>query len=476
MLYAISFDDALDTDVLDHVKASLSEAFNQKIVQADPTLFFISADKENVSVLSRFIRESVLSEIKPLPKYLCFPAQTYHGFHRGGFAKEVAALELKVPVAPAASPEAKPSTPAPAVPAKPIISLAPKADEGPKPTPAPKAVTKAIAAPKDTFAVIQAELDDLIGMAHFKETMRSIMSERKMDVLMKRVGLLIAEKPSHHALMLGPPGTGKTVGARILGRYLKVLGLLSKGHVIEVDRAGLVGDSIGSTEAKTKAVLDKAEGGTLFIDEAYSLYSDSERDFGRPALTQIMKRMEDGRGDLSVVMAGSTQEMQKFLSMISGLESRLTMRFVFENFTNAELSRVFHQQIGRHILNPCDGMDELLNEVVALEKGKTQGRFGNGRFTRNLAEILARNVAARLDRNGLLKEGLTAEQLRHMRTITPEDIAKYTETAYAIPKTRLASRELFLRQNTTDKVVPLFSGARRPHIVHVPIAEDSAPA
>ena len=344
-------DDALDTDVLDNVKDSLSKAFDQKIVQADPTLFFISADHENVSVLSRFIRESVLADTKPLPRYLCFPGQTYHGYQRGGFAKEVAALELKVPVAPKASLEANPSSPEVIVPPKPEISAAPKVPSEPAAPAVLKAPAKpkVLAAPKDTLAIIQAEINDLIGMTHFKETMRSIMSERKMDLLMRKVDLLIAEKPSHHALMIGPPGTGKTVGARILGRYLKVLGVLSKGHVIEVDRAGLVGDSIGSTEAKTKAVLDKAEGGTLFIDEAYALYSDSERDFGRPALTQIMKRMEDGRGDLSVVMAGSTLEMQKFLSMISGLESRLTMRFNFENFTNPDLSRVFHLQIERQI-------------------------------------------------------------------------------------------------------------------------------
>ena len=122
-------------------------------------------------------------------------------------------------------------------------------------------------------------------------------------------------------------------------------------------------------------------------------------------------------------------------------------------------------------------MDDLLQEVVALEKGKAHGRFGNGRFTRNLAEALARNVAARLDQDGLLQEGLTAAQLKHLRTITPEDISAYMEIAYSIPKTRLASRALLQRQPmTTGTVVPLFSGARRPRVdARVPAVEDATP-
>ena len=258
-----------------------------------------------------------------------------------------------------------------------------------------------------------ARLDKLIGLERVKIGVRDLTNLVKVNQLRKAQGLKTPER-SLHLVFYGNPGTGKTTVARLIGQIYRALGALNKGHCVETDRGGLVGEYVGHTAPKTKAVLTKALGGVLFIDEAYALApQDSARDFGQEAVDTLLKFMEDHREDLAVIVAGYPDEMKRFLTSNPGLQSRFPNKLFFDDYTSDELVLIFRRY--------CESQDYELNSEAEEELKKVidQNRdepFSNARFVRNVFERVLANQATRLirvssaDRKALVE--IRAEDLR----------------------------------------------------------------
>ena len=186
------------------------------------------------------------------------------------------------------------------------------------------------------------ELDDLIGLNSVKKEVRSLANFVKLQKQREAQGLKTA-KVSYHLVFYGSPGTGKTTVARIVGRIYKDLGVLKKGHTVETDRAGLCGEYVGKTGPKTDTVISKALDGVLFIDEAYSLVPEggAGNDYGQEAISTILKRMEDYRDRLVVIVAGYKDEMQRFIDSNPGLQSRFNRYIDFPDYSGTELVEIF---------------------------------------------------------------------------------------------------------------------------------------
>jgi hypothetical protein len=218
----------------------------------------------------------------------------------------------------------------------------------------------------------------------------------------------------------GNPGTGKTTIARILGEIYKHLGVLSKGHMVETDRAGLVAGYLGQTAIRTEEVITSALGGILFIDEAYALSSEDRDQFGQEAIDTLLKRMEDHRDDLIVIVAGYPGEMDRFINSNPGLQSRFTKYIHFEDYNAKELQEIFELLIrgGGHEMSQ-DGKKHL-GSIFETMNQLRDARFGNGRTVRNLYERTIRNVATRV----------IATMPSNINVVQPVDIA--IEDVYAV--------------------------------------------
>jgi SpoVK/Ycf46/Vps4 family AAA+-type ATPase len=212
----------------------------------------------------------------------------------------------------------------------------------------------------------------------------------------------------------GNPGTGKTVVARMVARVFKDLGVLSSGHLVEASRAQLVGQYLGETAARTRAVVQRAVGGVLFIDEAYSLtQADLDQDYGPEAIAELLKAMEEHRDDLVVIAAGYEREMQRFLSSDPGLASRFPSMVRFPDFTDDELIEIFTGQTGAAGLEPSP---DALGKVTGLLRRAPRGRsFGNARAMRNLCERATVLQARRVT-------GGTKASADDLAVLFPEDI------------------------------------------------------
>src|SRR5437763_5092094 len=187
-----------------------------------------------------------------------------------------------------------------------------------------------------------AELDELVGLEPVKEQVRAIAAQLRVAKLRDRQGLT-SQPPTRHFVFTGPPGTGKTTVARILGRIFAALGLLVRPEVVEAHRADLVGEHLGSTAIKTGKLVDSALGGVLFIDEAYALYHTGYSGgdaFGAEAVSTLLKRAEDDRDRLVIVLAGYTADMDRFLRSNPGLASRFGVRISFPSYSPPELTRI----------------------------------------------------------------------------------------------------------------------------------------
>ena len=220
---------------------------------------------------------------------------------------------------------------------------------------------------------------------------------------------------TYHCVFTGNPGTGKTTVARILAKIYKNIGVIPKGHLVETDRSGLVGEYVGQTAVKTNKVIDHALGGVLFIDEAYSLLGD-EKDYGREAIATLLKRMEDERGQLVVILAGYTKEMQDFINSNPGLQSRFSRYIEFPDYNADELFQIFCKQLKQFEYTLTDEAEEALKGYFADAVTYKGPNFGNARFVRNVFEHTLQKQANRLAKEPFLSTQKLAE-------ITKEDLA-----------------------------------------------------
>lgn len=256
-------------------------------------------------------------------------------------------------------------------------------------------------------------LDDLIGLESVKQDVTALTNYIRIQNARSQKGLK-ASPITYHCVFTGNPGTGKTTVARILANIYKELGVVSKGHLVETDRSGLVGEYVGQTAVKTNKVIDHALGGVLFIDEAYSLLGDG-KDYGREAIATLLKRMEDDRKRLVVILAGYTNEMKAFINSNPGLQSRFSRYIEFPDYNADELYQIFLKRLKEfeYTITPeaAVALKAYFSEAVAHK----DANFGNARFVRNVFERTLQHQANRLSSEA----NLTSEKLAE---ITKEDL------------------------------------------------------
>ena len=260
------------------------------------------------------------------------------------------------------------------------------------------------------------ELDDLIGLGSVKQEVRSLANFVELQKQREAQGLKTA-KVSYHLVFYGSPGTGKTTVARIVGRIYKDLGVLKKGHTVETDRGGLVAKYMGQTALKTDTVIQQALDGVLFIDEAYSLVPEGGggQDYGQEAIATLLKRMEDYRDRLVVIIAGYKDEMQRFIDSNPGLQSRFNRYIDFPDYSGAELSEIFKMYMKKNQYTLTADAEAYLKEQFDYAVAHKDRNFGNARFARNVFEKSIQQQANRL-------EGMKNLSKSQLTELTVEDL------------------------------------------------------
>ncbi|MDO4955603.1 MAG: DUF4236 domain-containing protein [Bacteroidales bacterium] len=261
----------------------------------------------------------------------------------------------------------------------------------------------------------QNELQELIGLHLVKEEVNRLINFIKIQQTRKKNGLKTTPI-SYHCVFTGNPGTGKTTVARIIANIYQDLGILKKGHLVETDRSGLVAEYVGQTAVKTNKIIDSALDGVLFIDEAYSLVQGSNNDYGMEAISTLLKRMEDDRDKLVVILAGYSNEMKDFINSNPGLQSRFNRYIHFIDYSEDELVEIFKLSLSKHEYTIKNEAIDVLHCVIRNAIEHKDKNFGNGRYVRNLFEKTIENQASRL----ASEPNLTKDTLSE---ILPDDIS-----------------------------------------------------
>jgi hypothetical protein len=240
-----------------------------------------------------------------------------------------------------------------------------------------------------------AELDALVGLERVKADVRQLINFLKVQKLREEQGLK-SLPASRHLVFYGNPGTGKTTVARLVSQIYRTLGVLRRGHMVETDRAGLVAGYVGQTAMKVRDVVQKALGGVLFIDEAYTLSTGGANDFGQEAVETLLKMMEDHRDDLVIIVAGYTGKMQDFLDSNPGLRSRFNKHMRFDDYGVEQLTHIFKSFCTKAEFKLAEGAEKELNSVFNVLTASRDETFGNARAARNLFEATLSKQANRL--------------------------------------------------------------------------------
>lgn len=252
----------------------------------------------------------------------------------------------------------------------------------------------------ETLEKILEELEGLVGLREVKDQVKTLSNLLRVQARRMELGLPEVTG-ARHMVFVGPPGTGKTTVARLVGRIFRTLGLLAKGHVVEVARQDLVAGYVGQTAIKTDAAVDRALDGALFIDEAYTLAaSDDSEDFGHEAIATLLKRMEDDRGRLVVIVAGYPDEMRRFLGSNPGLASRFPETIEFPDYPPDELVEILRRFCEEAGYRMDAGAERRASEAIRGTWERRDRSFGNARAVRNLFEDAVAEQANRVVREG----------------------------------------------------------------------------
>ena len=249
-----------------------------------------------------------------------------------------------------------------------------------------------------TLLELLKELDELVGLKKVKSTVNDLIAYQKVQKLREKEGFH-SQKSTLHLAFTGNPGTGKTTVARIVGRIYKQIGLLSKGHFLEVSRTDLIAGYQGQTALKVREVIERAKGGVLFIDEAYSITENEHSDsYGRECLTELTKALEDYRDDLVVIVAGYTKPMKLFFESNPGLKSRFNTFIEFDDYNETELDDIMKMMCKKNDYTMSEVAFEKIKDVISIYVKYKNQDFANGRLIRNLYEDMVMNHARRVNK------------------------------------------------------------------------------
>jgi SpoVK/Ycf46/Vps4 family AAA+-type ATPase len=266
------------------------------------------------------------------------------------------------------------------------------------------------AARKPTLEEALAQLDALVGLVDVKKRIRELVATQKVQQHLREIGQPTIAA-SLNLVFSGDPGTGKTTVARIIADIYSALGLLQRGHLVEVGPQDLIADYVGQTSSKTAEVIERAEGGVLFIDEAYSLVEPGAGGYGAEAIATLVKAMEDKREKFAVIVAGYTEPMIRFIKSNPGLQSRFTNQIYFENYQIDELAAIFRKMCDDHKIKLNDETQNLVRRH--LDRNETGGSGGNGRYIRKLFAKMFENMSVRAFEDGVIEDHEVTEFQPH---------------------------------------------------------------
>ncbi len=316
--------------------------------------------------------------------------------------------------------------------------------------------------PPEKIEDLKAELTELIGLDSIKKEVNNLINMVTIHKLRQENGLKTVDM-SLHMVFTGNPGTGKTMIARIMARIYRSLGVLSKGHLVEVDRSGLVAGYVGQTATKTSAVIEKALGGVLFIDEAYALNGKSENDFGQEAIDTLLKAMEDHREDLVVIVAGYDGLMEKFIHSNPGLESRFNRYLHFDDYTLDEMAAILDLNVKKGQYKFTEDGREAAKQYIS-DANTSSISFGNARGVRNIFERLLVQQANRLAQSADLSKD-------DLMTLTAEDVQAARDSDEKMIAAEKAQQALI--QSAEDTIAELTALSKNiPVKLETPVAEE----